>query len=95
MAATPVTQGTVVIAVTPCYDVCDQPDQWSTSLVLYDGALNVQSNVSAPLKGRYEDFSLTIPQFQPGEAVLSVAHKFLSESAVRLPYFILFYFLVP
>lgn len=78
------TQGTVVIAITQCFNVCNQPDQWPSSLVLYDGALNVQGNNSAPQKGHYQDFSLTIPNYQPGEAVISVAHQFEAESAVRL-----------
>ncbi|KIP11805.1 hypothetical protein PHLGIDRAFT_114133 [Phlebiopsis gigantea 11061_1 CR5-6] len=79
---TPETQGTVVIAVTPCYDVCSQPPLWPASQVVYDGPLNVQYNNSDPAKGRYEDITVTVPSFfQSSGAIISVAHQFTSESA--------------
>ena len=83
-AATPVTQGTVIIAITQCFDVCSQPDQWPSSAVLYNGPLNVQENNTAPQKGHYQDFTFTLPQYQPGGAILSVAHLFEAELAVRV-----------
>lgn len=73
----------MIIAITECFDVCSQPNQWPSSAVLYNGPLNVQGNSSAPQKGHYQDFTLTLPQYQPGGAVLSVAHSFDAELAVR------------
>ena len=74
----------MIIALTECYDVCDQPDQWPASAVLYHGALNIQSNNSAPDKSPHEDFQFALDaNLQPGGYVLSVAHSFVSESAVR------------
>ncbi|KIP11804.1 hypothetical protein PHLGIDRAFT_124491 [Phlebiopsis gigantea 11061_1 CR5-6] len=80
-AATPVTQGTVIIAITECFDVCSQPSQWPSSAVLYNGPLNVQGNSSAPQNGHYQYFTFTLPQYQPGGAILSVAHSFDAELA--------------
>ena len=67
----------MTIAATPCYDVCSDPSQWGSGTVLYNGAFNPQYNSSAPQKGLYQDFSLTLPQGWPaGESVLQVAHLF-------------------
>ena len=44
-------QKSVTIVVTACYDVCDNPDQWGPGTVLYTGPYNPQYNVSAPQKG--------------------------------------------
>ena len=70
-------QKNVVIAVTACYDVCSQPDQWGPGTVLYTGDFNPQYNVSAPEKGLYQDFRVQLPAGWPaGESVLAVAHQF-------------------
>ena len=55
--------------------MCDNPDAWGPSTVLYNGAFNPQFNSSAPQKGMYQDFRLPL-QLQAGEAVVSVAHQF-------------------
>ena len=70
-------QKSVTIAVTACYDVCDQPDQWGPGTVLYNGTFNPQYNVSAPQKSLYQDFRVQLPEGWPtGESVLAVAHQF-------------------
>jgi hypothetical protein len=76
----------VTISVTACFDVCDQPSQWGPGTVLYNGAFNPQFNTSAPAKGLYQDFALTLPEGWPnGESVLQVGHLFkLGVSIVAL-----------
>ncbi|KAI0703779.1 hypothetical protein BC835DRAFT_1410507 [Cytidiella melzeri] len=70
-------QVSVTISLTACYDVCDDPSQWGPGTVLYNGAFNPQYNQSQPQKGLYQDFSLTVPQGWPaGESVLQVGHLF-------------------
>lgn len=65
------------MALTPCFDVCDDPSQWGPGTVLYNGAFNPQFNSSQPQKGSFQDFSLTVPQGWPtGESVLQVGHLF-------------------
>ena len=70
-------QKSVTIVATACYDVCTQPDQWGAGSVLYNGPFNPQYNFSAPAKGLYQDFSLQVPEYWPsGPSVLQVAHFF-------------------
>ena len=71
-------QVSVVIALTACYDVCDQPSAWGPGTVLYNGAFNPQYNSSLPPQvGLHEDFTFTLPDGWPtGGNVLSVAHLF-------------------
>lgn len=70
-------QKSVLVAVTACYDVCDQPDQWGPGTVLYNGLFDPQYNVSAPQKSLYQDFRVQLPEGWPtGESVLAVAHQF-------------------
>lgn len=77
-------QKSVLIAVTACYDVCASPDQWGPGTVLYNGTFDPQYNVSAPQKGLYQDFRVQLPEGWPtGESVLAVAHQFTV--GVRLP----------
>lgn len=64
-----------MIALTACYDVCDDPSQWGLGQVLYNGAFNPQYNVSEPQKSLYQDFVLNVPEGWPaGTSVLGVAH---------------------
>ncbi|EKM56261.1 uncharacterized protein PHACADRAFT_253293 [Phanerochaete carnosa HHB-10118-sp] len=80
-------QKSVLIALTACYDVCSQPAQWGPGTVLYNGTFNPQYNVSAPQKGLYQDFRLQLPEGWPsGESVLSVAHQF-TVGASEIPVF--------
>ena len=80
-------QKSVTIAVTACYDVCDQPDQWGPGTILYTGDFNPQYNTSAPQKGLYQDFRVQLPQGWPtGESVLAVAHQFTLGVCARLHY---------
>ncbi|KIP01771.1 hypothetical protein PHLGIDRAFT_38184 [Phlebiopsis gigantea 11061_1 CR5-6] len=80
-------QKSVLVAVTACYDVCDQPDQWGPGTVLYNGLFNPQYNVSAPQKSLYQDFRVQLPEGWPtGESVLAVAHQF-TVGASEIPVF--------
>ncbi|THG93771.1 hypothetical protein EW026_g7558 [Hermanssonia centrifuga] len=81
-----VDQVSVVIALTPCYDVCDDPSQWGLATVLYNGAFNPQYNTSQPQKGLYQDFVLPLSGWPTGGSVLSVAHL-LDIGALRIPSF--------
>ncbi|GJE98797.1 hypothetical protein PsYK624_150340 [Phanerochaete sordida] len=77
----PLRQTSVLIAMNNCFDVCDQPDQWSPGIILYNGDFNPQFNASAPQKGHYQDFVLQLPGFQPGPAVIQVAHQYAGGGA--------------
>ena len=69
----------MTIAIVNCFDVCDEPDQWPTSTVLYSGPFNPQFNASTPQKNHFQDFVLDISQaVSPGEAVISVAHEMIA-----------------
>ena len=68
-------QKSVLIAVTACYDVCGSPDKWGPGTVLYNGAFNPQFNSSKPQAGPFEDFTFTLPTGWPtGGNVIQVAH---------------------
>lgn len=71
-------QLSVIIAATACYDVCDTPDKWGPGTVLYNGSFSPQLDSSAPEKGLHEEFQLTFPglSWPEGETVFSVAHQF-------------------
>lgn len=84
-------QKSVLIAVTACYDVCDQPDQWGPGTVLYNGSFNPQYNVSAPQKSLYQDLRVQLPEGWPtGESVLAVAHQFTVGVRVLASYLVAF-----
>ncbi|EKM56268.1 uncharacterized protein PHACADRAFT_140896 [Phanerochaete carnosa HHB-10118-sp] len=72
----PLVQTSVLIAMNSCYDVCGQPDQWGPATVLYNGPFNPQWNTSVPEKGHYQDFTFQLPGYQPGGAIVQVAHQF-------------------
>ncbi|GJE98355.1 hypothetical protein PsYK624_145840 [Phanerochaete sordida] len=80
-------QKSVTIVATACYDVCDSPDQWGPGTVLYNGSFAPQYNASAPQKGLYQDFRVQLPEGWPaGESVLAVAHQF-TVGASEIPVF--------
>ena len=66
-------QVSVVVALVPCFDVCDDPSQWPLSTVLYNGPLNLIN--TDPQTGLHQDFTFTLPEGWPsGGNALSVAH---------------------
>lgn len=82
-----IAQVNVVIAVTPCFDVCDDPSQWGLGTVLYNGAFNPQDDTTQPQKGLHQDFNLTLPEGWPtGESVIGVAHLLNIGVCARLPW---------
>ncbi|THG96673.1 hypothetical protein EW026_g5202 [Hermanssonia centrifuga] len=90
----PVQQVSVVIAVTSCYDVCSDPTQWGLGTVLYNGPFNPQYNSSAPQKGLFQDFTLTMPDFVNGGVALQVSHLLNVGGATLSPAFDYSYVLV-
>ncbi|KAF7797680.1 hypothetical protein EIP86_011083 [Pleurotus ostreatoroseus] len=80
-------QVSVVIALTPCYDVCDDPSQWGLGQVIYNGPFNPQYNSSFPQKGLYQDFTFQLQDGWPTvETVVSVSHL-VNIGAERIPSF--------
>ena len=71
-------QVSIVIAITACYDVCDDPSQWGPGTVLYEGPFNPQHDSSAPQEGLHQAIHLPFPgqSWPAGESVLSVSHLF-------------------
>lgn len=59
-----------------CIEICDQPDKWSPSTVIYNDVFVPIYNKTAPQKGHYADLRLQLPPIQAGEAVIQVAHQF-------------------
>ncbi|GJE98806.1 hypothetical protein PsYK624_150430 [Phanerochaete sordida] len=83
----PMRQTSVLIAIASCYDVCDQPDQWSPGTIVYNGGFDPEWNTSAPEKGHYQDFQVQLPGLQPGPIVFQVAHQYQVGGAELQPVF--------
>ncbi|PSS34124.1 hypothetical protein PHLCEN_2v1834 [Hermanssonia centrifuga] len=67
---------------------------WGLGTVLYNGPFNPQYNSSAPQKGLFQDFTLTMPDFVNGGVALQVSHLLNVGGATLSPAFDYSYVLV-
>ncbi|KAI0346473.1 hypothetical protein BDW22DRAFT_1425942 [Trametopsis cervina] len=70
-------QISVTLSVTACFDVCNDSTKWGPGTVLYNAGFNPQFDPSQPQKGLFQDIPVVLPAGWPeGESVLQVAHLF-------------------